>query len=173
MCLPAIPLAIASTAIAAGGQIYGGLSANAASNYEAAVATQNRNLELAARGNALERGEQEQTRHWRRVAQAYGEQAAAQAASGLDVGYGSPADNLADVMMIGYEDSRTISQNTVNEIRGYEMNAANYLMQGRAAKSRGRAALIGAGFGVASTILGGATKVSQLKKPNVNFGATG
>lgn len=101
-------------------------------------------------------------RHWRQVAQAYGTQRAQQAASGLDVSFGSPADLLGDVYQIGAEDASIISQNTVREMRGYEVNAANYVTQGRAARSRGKAALIGSGIQAFSTILGAASQTSRM-----------
>lgn len=101
-------------------------------------------------------------RHFRRVAQAYGDQRARQAASGLDVSFGSPSDLLNDVMLVGYEDSQTLAQNTTKEVQGYEINAANYTMQARAARSRGRSALIGSGISAFSTILGSASQLSRM-----------
>lgn len=165
MCGPAllVPLTIASSVLAAGGQIYSGLAANSQAKYEQRVANQNRDIELRARDDARERGEIEQMRHWRRVQQEYGKQRAAQAAGGLDTSFGSPADNLGNVMQIGYEDSGTIAENTVREMRGYEVNAANYTMQGRAARSRGRSALIGSGINAFNTILSSASQVSRMR----------
>lgn len=148
--------------ISAGGQVYSGLSANAQSKYEQRVAQQNRDIELRARDDAAQRGEIEQMRHWRQVAQQYGDQRARQAASGLDVSFGSPADLLGDVQQIGAEDASIISQNTVREMRGYEVNAANYVMQGRAARAKGKAALIGSVISGASTILAAASQTSRM-----------
>ncbi len=168
MCVPAaaaIPLAMAAGGVQAISQVYGGLSANASSRYAAAVAQQNRSQELLNRGVAIERGKQEQTQHWRKVAASYGNQVAAQAASGLDAGFGSPAALTGDIMMLGYEDAATIDRNVLEEVRGYEINAANYLMQGRAARSRGRGALVGSVLGAAGTILGSAAQVGQMKMP--------
>lgn len=169
MCGPAalVPLTIASTVVSAGSQIYSGMAANSQAKYEAAVAQQNRNMELAARGDAVERGQIDQLQHWRKVSQMYGSQVAAQAASGVDVGFGSSGDLLGDVMLIGGEDSRTIDRNTLKEIRGYEVNAANYTMQGRAAKQRGTGALVGSVLSAGGTLLSGATQVSKFRS---NFG---
>jgi len=155
-------LTIASAAISAGGQIYSGLAANAQGKYESRVAQQNRNLEITNRNDAMARGEIEQMKHWRRVSQAVGDQRARQAASGLDPNFGSAADLVGDAMMIGYEDSATIGENTIREARGYEINAANYLMEGRAAKSRGKSALISSGISAFSTILGAASQTSKI-----------
>lgn len=165
MCGPAvaIPLAIASTVVTAGAQLYSGASQKAQANYEAAIAKQNRNVELRARDDAAQRGELEQMRHWRRVSQAIGEQTARQAASGVDVNFGSAKDLLSDVQLIGGEDAQILAENTVREMRGYEVNAANYVMQGRAAKARGKASMIGGALSAFSTILGGASQVSGMR----------
>lgn len=163
MCGP-LALPIAAAAVAAGGQLYGGLAANANSKYEQRVAERNRTIELRSRDDAMARGEVEQMRHWRRVAQQIGEQRAQQAASGVDVSFGSAADLLEDVSLIGYEDSGIIAENTAREVRSYDINAANYRMEGRAARSRGRNALIGSGINAISTILGSATQIGKMNR---------
>lgn len=163
MCGPALvaPLAIASAVVSAGGQLYSGLSQNASAKYEARVANQNRDIELRSRDDAMARGEIEQMRLWRATAQKYGEQRARQAASGVDVSFGSALDLTEDVMMIDYEDSGILAENTKREVQGYDINAANYTMQARAARARGKAAVIGAGISGLSTILGAASQVSK------------
>lgn len=167
MCPPAlaVPLAIASTVITAGAQIYGGMAANNQAKYEAQVAQQNRQMELNARVAAQEQNAIDQRSHWRRVAQAYGDQVARQSASGLDVNFGSPAALLGDVMTIGAEDSELINRNTVNQIRGYEINAANYDMQAKAARSRGKAALVSSVLNAGGTLLGGARQIGGMSAP--------
>lgn len=172
MCAPAlaVPLTIASAAIAAAGQVYQGLAAGAQSRYEAAIANQNRSMEITARNEAIERGNVEAKSHWRRVAQAYGDQLSRQAGSGLDTSFGSPAALLGDVMQIGGEDAQTIRGNTIREVRGYEINAANYVMQGRAAKARGRAQVIAGFMEGATTMLSAATQVSKMSP---SFGRSG
>jgi hypothetical protein len=169
LCLPAaaaIPLAIASTVVSAGAQLYAGSAQRNQANYEAAVAQQNRNLELQARSRALEQNTIDQTRHWRRVSQQIGDQVARQAASGLDVSFGSSADLIGDAAAIGYEDSALINRNTVEQIRGYEINASNYEASGRAAKARGKAAMVGSILSATGTILGGAKQISNMSSPS-------
>lgn len=164
MCGPAaIPiLAAASAVVSAGGQVYSGLAARNQGQYEAKVANINAGVQLRARDDAAARGEIEQMQHWRKVSQQYGTQRAAQAASGLDVGFGSPADLLSNVNQIGGEDASTIAQNTAREMRGYEVNAANYRMQGAAARSKGNAAMVGASIGAFSSILGAASQFGKM-----------
>lgn len=165
MCGPAavIPLAIAATAVTAAGAIYQGNVAAAQGKYEAAVANQNAKMERAASDDARQRGETEQLRHYRRVAQVLGAQRAQLAAGGLDVTFGSAADLQGDTMALGLEDSAIIAENTRREMQGYDISAVNYTAQGRAARMRGNAARVGGYVSAASTILGGASQVGQIK----------
>lgn len=163
MCGPmALPL-LAGLATA-GGQLYGGLAANAQGKYEARVAQENRRHELAAAADARERGTIDQMRHYRKLAYNMGEMRSKQAASGLDLTFGSVADLETDTALLGYEDSGIIAENTRREVQGYEINAANYTMQARGARSRGKSALIGSGFQAASTILSSASSVNKASK---------
>lgn len=162
MCDP-VTLTVAATAVAAIGTGYSAMSANAQAKYERNVAEENRKHEVAAADDARKRGEIEQIRHYRALSQRLGDQRATMAASGLDVTFGSAADLMTDTAMLGYEDSAIIAENTAREVKGYEINAANYTMQGRAAKARGKAALISGALDIGSTILGGASQVGKLK----------
>lgn len=178
MCGPAaiVPLLIASTVITAGAQIYAGAAANAQGKYEAKIANQNAALSREAVKDAQNRQLVEQQKHWRKVAAAMGMQRAQAAALGLDVDFGSPGDLQSDTLMIGLEDSSTINENYAKEVKGYDIEAANYVMQGRAAKARGHAALVGGLMQGAGTILGGASQVAGYKagqSGGANFGSTG
>lgn len=173
MCEP-VSLTLAAAAVAAGGQIYSGMAANAQGKYEARVANENRKAELAARDDANRRGTIEQLRHYRQLSQRLGAQRAQMAGTGLDVNFGSPVDLLGDTEMLGWEDSQIIAENTAREARGYEINAANYTMQGRAAKARGKAALHGSFFQAGATLLGGASQAGQIQAQQggaANFGS--
>lgn len=162
MCGPAA-LTAASTVVAVAGTIYGGLSANAQGKYEANVAAENRRHEIAARDDAAKRGELEMMRHYRQVSQRLGLQRAQLAGSGLDVNFGSAFDLQLDTSMLGQEDAAILAENTSREMRGYEINAANWTMKGRAARGRGKAALVSAGFQAAGTILDAASQIGQFK----------
>lgn len=163
-------LTVGATVLTAGAQVYSGMAANAQGKYEAKIAGQNAALARESVKDAQSRQAIEQQRHWRKVAAAMGMQRAQAAAAGLDVDFGSPGDLQEDTLMIGYEDASTINENYGKEIKGYDIEAANYTMQGRAAKARGKAAEIGGFLSAGGTILGGA---SQVGKMNANFGSTG
>jgi hypothetical protein len=154
-------LTVAATVVTAGSQIYSGMAQNSQAKYEAAVAMENRKHEEAAIQDTWQRRNIDQLRHWRRVSQQLGEARAGAAASGLDVNFGSVADTQQDISMIGMEDSSTINQNAIKEAQGYDINAANYTMQARAAKARGKAALVGSIIGATGTLLSGASQVGK------------
>jgi hypothetical protein len=163
MCDPVSIGLAAATIVTAGAQIYGGMAANAQGKYEHAVAQQNIKHERAAAEDAKGRERVEQMRHWRRVSQMLGEQRATGAAHGLDVNFGSVAELQEDTLQIGMEDSAIIAENTRKEIKGYDINAANYAMKGRAARMRGKQALTGSFLSGAATILGGASQIGQYR----------
>lgn len=171
MCGPAavVPLMIAATAVTAGAQVYSGMAANSQAKYEAAIDKQNAALEQKSINDAQQRRAIAQQQNWRKVAANIGMQRAQAAALGLDTDFGSPGDLQHDTMMIGLEDSATLNRNFDKEVKGYDINAANDIMAGRAAKARGRAALIGSGLQAAGTILGGATQIGEFNAGRSNF----
>lgn len=175
MCDPVSITLAAGAILTAGSQVYGGMVANAQGKYEQAVATENRKYTEAAREDAQQRRTVEQMRHWRKVSQALGEQRAQGAGQGLDVNFGSMLDIQDDTSMLGYEDSAILNKKFDNEVKGFDIEAANYTMQGRAARARGKGALIGSALGAAGTILGAAAQVGQYRaKLNTpSFGAQG
>lgn len=166
MCDPVTltALTVASTVVTAGSQIYGGIQANKQGKFDQKVAELNRDAELNKRIDADNRNNIEQQRHWRQVGQRIGQQRAQLAASGVDVNFGSAADIQADTSLLGYEDSSIINQNTTNEIRGYEINAANDRLQGLAARSRGKGQMIGSFIQATGTLLNGASQVGKISK---------
>lgn len=137
------------------------MAANAQGKYEQAVANQNAELDRRARRDAIERGETEQVRHYRRLAQQLGEARVRHSAAGLDVTFGSAADLETDIALMGWEDSQTLAENTRREVMGFDISAANYMNEGRAARSRGRAARTAGYIGAAGTLLGGASSFAK------------
>lgn len=145
------------------GQGYSALASNAQGTYEARVARQNARLENERAKDAIERGTTEAQRYQRRLSQEQGQQNAALAANGIDITFGSAADVRGDTAMFGREDTGTIYENAFREARGYEINAANFLSESRAARMRARSALVKGAFDIAGTVLGGATQISKIK----------
>ncbi|MGL4232696.1 MAG: virion core protein, T7 gp14 family [Casimicrobium sp.] len=164
MCGPAAPFIAAAAALtSAAGTVYGGMAERAQGRYEQQVNNQNAALERRKIGDAQERGAIEQMRRYRESAAAIGRQRANAGALGLDADFGSIAAGQADTAMIAGEDVYTIGRNTTREIEGYDINAANYVSRGRAARSRGNAAFTGSLFSATSTILGGASQFGKAR----------
>jgi len=166
LCGPAaLPiLAVAASVATAGGQIYAGKAAQQQGRYEDAVAKQNAALERNAATDAARRGELDQRQRYRALAQQMGAQRANSAAAGLDLSFGSTANLFEDTAMIGNEDVSTIAENTRREMMGHDINAANYTMQGRAARSKGNAAFVSGVFSATGTLLGGASQAMKTGK---------
>src|SRR3546814_17853793 len=77
--------------------------------------------------DALDRANQEQVRHGRKVSATIGAQRAAMAANGIDPGFGSAEDLIDDTRMIGQEDSLAIAENGQSEARSYAIQGATSL----------------------------------------------
>lgn len=151
--------------IGAAGSVYAGQAAAAQGKYEQQIANRNAEMEERARRDAISRGETSQMQHYRKLAQAMGEARVKNSAAGLDVSFGSAASLEQDIEMIGYEDSAAIAENTHKEIQGYDINAANYRSEGKAARMRGNAARTAGYFNAASTLLGGASQIASYNAP--------
>jgi hypothetical protein len=169
VCDP-ISLTIAATAVAAVGQGVSAYSTYQQDRYEAKVATANAAIKTDQASDALARGRIDNLRYQRQLAQQMGEQNARLAANGIDIGYGSAANVRADTAMFGREDVNTINENAIRETKGYEVDAMNYRAEASAKKSAATGALIQGAFGVASTVLGGATQVSKMRTPAYSYG---
>jgi hypothetical protein len=147
--------------------LYQADAASEQAKYAARIAEQNAKLEEASRRDAISRGETEQKSHYRRLAQALGEARVRNAGNSLDTTFGSAASMEQDIALIGYEDSATISENTIKEVQGYDINAANYRMQGQAKRMEAKSAKTAGYISAAGTLLSSA---SQIGSNNVSKG---
>jgi hypothetical protein len=165
MCLPALaaPLAIAGGLVSAAGQLSAGAAAKSQANYDSKVAQQNAQLEIEAAHDSVQMGHDEARDFWRDVATTKGQQIASMAAGGIDVGYGTAERVRQDTQMVADERAGTLYKNIAQRTRGHYINASNYVSEAKAAKARGSAAMTGAVFGAASSILGSATQVAGMK----------
>lgn len=155
------------TLLAVGTAVAGTVTSTVASyqqaRYEAKVADANVAAENERVRDALNRGDIEARDTARRQSQLIGAQRAAMAANGIDLGFGSAADLLADTAMYAREDLTTVRENTRREVMGFDINAANYGAQARAARSRATGALVAGGLQAASTIAGGAQRFGKIR----------
>lgn len=163
MCDPMTALIVASTATQAAGQWQSGLYASRMARYQGQVAESNKQLEREASGDAIDQGQEDQRRLGRDVAATVGAQTARMAGNNVDISMGSAARAIEDTQMVGREDSNTLAENVRRQVKGYQINAWNYESEKRAKKAEARQAKVGAAFGVASTVLGGATQYAKFK----------
>lgn len=165
MCNPAMigPLMIAGSAVAAAGQIQGGIYASQQARYAAKVAEQNKQLSREGAVDAIVQGQDQQRQLGREVAARVGAQSARMAGNNVDITSGSAARLIDDTRMIGREDRAALGENTRRAVKGYQINAWNYESEKRAKKAEGKQAIVAAGFGAATTLLGGATQYAGFR----------
>lgn len=163
MCAPlAIVAAGAAAVTSAAGQIMGGLQQKAQGKYEAQVANMNRGLAVDAAHQSVIAGQDERRDFWRKVSSLKGQQVAAMAANGIDVGFGSGERIQQDTQMLANDDAKNLSRQIEERTRGHLIEASNYHQQGVAAKARGKAAFTNSLFGAASSLLGGASQIAGM-----------
>lgn len=160
MCGPAA-LALGAAVVSAAGTAYGGLAANAQGKYESKVAQRNAELASEQSRDALERGQIEQQRLDREYSQTAGSQRAAMAANGVDLSYGSAEQVQQDTAMMRREDRGALDRNIYNEMRGLDINAANYRSQAQAARMKGKNAMVGSMISATGTLLSGASQFGK------------
>lgn len=158
-------ISLATTAIGFGLQMYGqnqqAKAAAAQANYQAGVDRNNKIIADRQAEDAIKRGQAEEEDQRRKVAQIKGSQRTAFAARGIDLGSDVVIDTLSDTAMFGELDALTIRSNAEREAYGYRVQGMNYqasadnnALAAKNAKSAGRTNMM-------STLLSGASTVSQ------------
>ena len=131
--------------------------------YQAKVASRNADMEGAAARDAIERGKIESQNYQRQASQMQGAQRASLAANGIDTTFGSAADVRGDTAMMAGQDAQTIRENSMREVRGLDISAANYRSQASASRQAAAGAAVKGAFDFGSTVLGGAQQYSRVK----------
>lgn len=163
MCNPVLALTAASAAVTAAGQIQGGIYASQMAKYQARVAEQNKQVAREGAVDAIVQGQEQQRQLGREVAGRVGAQEARMAGNNVDLTMGSAARVVDDTRLVGREDSAALSENVRRQVKGLQTDVWNYEFEKRAAKAEGRQAMVAAGFGAASTLLGAATQYSKFR----------
>lgn len=138
-----------------GGALYQGMAANSYSKYEEAQNQFNAKMSDLQARDALERGEKDVSKLRRTGKQVQGSQRVSAAGQGVLVDAGSPGELVDDTRKLVEEDIMTARGNAWREAFGYRVNAANYRIQGKAARQAGKAqmtnTLISGGMGAGAT----------------------
>ena len=158
MCELMTAMMIGSTLMGGIGAIQQGQAASASGKYNAQVADMNAKMADRAAKDALERGKLEEQKQRQKTAGLMGQQTAAMAANGLDIGFGSPLDTLVDTATLGELDALTIRSNSYREERDIRQQGANYRGQAGMYRAGASSALTGGYLNAAGTFLGGGAK---------------
>lgn len=165
MCAPlaAIPLI---TMIGAGVSAAAGGVATVAKiqqdNAQAAVATANANSEKLAAAQDQTSMNQAALTRYQQISQTEGNQRAAQAANGVNLNFGNPAESQGDTALLGSMDVNKIYQTGFHAQRGHDVNIANDEASASAAKSNATMSAIGGVLNFGSTVLGGVSQYGKL-----------
>lgn len=164
MCLPlAAVAAIGAAGLSAAGSVYGGMQANAQGKYESEMAKRNSALEVEGYQQDRLAAQDQRRDFWRKVGAAKGQQVASMAANGIDVGYGTAANIQEDTQNLANEDAQNLYKNQQQQQRGRLINAQNYTAEAKAARQRGKAAMIGSFFEAGSSLMSGASSAMGMK----------
>lgn len=163
MCVAALPLiaTVASTVIGAAGTIYQAQSASASANYQAQVNENNAIIADRNAADARKRGAEAEQEHRRRVSALQGKQTAVMAASGVDLGSGSPLNILADTAQMGELDAVTIRNNAEREALGYESQGMNFRAEAQLSRSAAKSARTAGMIGAAGSVVSGFGQVAE------------
>lgn len=131
--------------------------------YQQRVAQQNAALKREDIELEKENTRREALDHYRRVAQIKGQQVAAAAAGGVSTDFGTAQDIVFETDALGREDANLIYRRGNQTIKGLDRGVANDIAEGRAARAKGKGALIGSFFDAGSTVLGGVSQYQKLK----------
>lgn len=177
MCAPLVPaLLVAGTALSAGSAVMGGYQQAQQARFQAAQANQNAQLAKAQAAQVQDQGAQDALTQARRVAAIKSDQIATYAASGVDVGFGSPADVIVGTSVIGEQDIARQRQTTQDRAQSLLIQSANYSDTAAADKVAVGNAITSGWLKGGGDILSGAAQIgggnrlsSWMKTPLVSF----
>lgn len=173
MCAPvAVVAAVASAAVATAGSVISGIGQAQQYRYQAQIADQNAKLANDQARDSIEQTTQEALRARRAQGQTEGQQTAAMAANGVDLGFGSAVDVIKDTRMLGAEDVGQIYKGGNERTRGFDINAWNYKSQAAANRAKASGAMLQGIMGGVASALGGASQVAGMTGggSKANFG---
>jgi len=161
LAIMSIGSSVAGGAISAGSAIYGGFAKSSMYNYQAQVATMNKQIAERNASYAVAVGEVNAQRKGMETRARVGQTEATQGASGLEVGSGTNAEVVAAERDIGSFDQMTIRAGAERESFGFKTQAMNFEAEAQADKAASKYSKVEGFVGAASSIVGGASSVSD------------
>jgi transposase len=152
---------VAGTAVSFIGQMQQGEANAAAARYQAAVA---RNNQIISEQNAIvetQKGQQMEAAKREQTAQATSMQRARLAAAGVALDSGSPVRIQEDIASLGELDALTIRNNAARAAYGYRSQGLNYAAQAGLDDMRSQNVSTAGTLGAFSSLIGGASSVSD------------
>lgn len=175
MVFASMASAAAGTAVSAYSSYEQGKAQQQQALYQSAVALNNQKIAQQYATAELQKGDVQEQEKRQQTAQAISAERAAVGANGLDVNTGSPLRLQADTAAVGELDAQTIRNNAQRAAYGYEVQGMNFAANaGLEESAAANAARFGA-LGAFSSIIGGATTVSNrwLTFRNAGIGSGG
>jgi len=161
LAIISVGASVAGTAISAGAAIYGGMAKSSMYNYQAQVATMNKQIAQRNADYAIAVGEVNAQRKGMETRARVGQTEAVQGASGLEVGTGTNEAVVASERDLGSFDEMTIRAGAQRESFGFKTQAMNFEAEATADKTAGKYAMVEGFTNAASSIVGGASSVSD------------
>lgn len=155
-----LTLAETSAVIGAAGAAAGAYGSYKSSQFQAAVAKNNSIISVNNANSALEAGNTAETASRERTTAAIGRAEAAQAANGVDVGFGSTAAVREGIANTGELDALTIRHNAALSAAGYSQQSAGFSTESSLDSRAGTNALVGGALNVGASFIGGASSVA-------------
>lgn len=143
------------------GSLFGGAGQQAAYNYKAQVALNNKKIAEQNARYALQAGENEALISGMKTRAQLGTTLARQGASGLDVNSGSAVDVRESEAEIGSFNQMMIRANAARTSYGYKTQAMNFQAEAVSDKMAGENAMTAGEIGGLSSLIGGGTAVAD------------
>lgn len=151
----------ASTGLTAVSDLLGGIGGQQQYNYRAQVANNNAAIERNNADATRAAGVVEESNSKLRTGMTMAAQKAAQAANGVDVNVGSAAQVRQSTANVGAIDAAMIHYNAARAAFGQQALAANYDAQAKLDRKAGTGALTEGLFKAGSSVLSGASSLSE------------
>jgi hypothetical protein len=149
----------AGAIMSAGGAYSKSAADRSAYETQSTALSNNAELECAAAGDAIRRGQTAQVNAALRARQVKGQQIAAMAANGVALDEGTPLNILTDTDLTAANDANVIAMNAAKEAWGYNVRAGND--EANAALLRRRAEMESPGRSAATSLLTSAGTVAS------------